>query len=137
MKKELYMEVPVLEVLRKLTEPLQTVDGREILNPVPLQEYMDKRPPTLAEQIKRVVRSEKWKEMAERQGFGSFQDEDDFEDENDEEPLSGYEVKEMKEDFRQQTPDPVPNDSSDKGQASQDPPGEKISDEGDPKPSAK
>lgn len=86
-----------MEELTALTEALLDDDGKEILNPMPLEVKEDLgRPPTLKEQICRILKGERMKALLEQQGYESFEEADDFDvPDEPEEPISGYEVKDM------------------------------------------
>lgn len=79
-----------------------TKDGKELLNPVPLNENIHlERPPSLKEQIQRVIR-EGISPLAEEHGEESFEEFNDFDIDDGfevDEPLSGYEVQELQEEF--------------------------------------
>lgn len=62
-------------------------DSRPISLPVGIG-----RPPTLAEQVARLVRSEDFRKAAEAQGFETFEEADDFDvDDDPRDPLTPYE----------------------------------------------
>lgn len=92
MKKELLVEVPVIEELRKLSSSRMLEDGREVLNPEQLYLPLNERPFTMIEQIRRVLRQELSKNAL-NQGFESFEEADDFDVDEDEMVISSnYEV---------------------------------------------
>lgn len=69
--------------------------GREIPDPTPMQPPVGyKRAPTLAEQIRAMVRSEKLRQEVEAAGAESFEEADDFEvgDDFEQERTSPYEA---------------------------------------------
>lgn len=68
--------------------------GREIPDPTPMEVPHDwKRPLSLHEEIRRFVRSE-LSRQAEAQGEESFEEADDFDVDEDPDPLSPYEIPE-------------------------------------------
>lgn len=73
------------------------VDGKEVLDSTPVEVPLHwKRPPSLRDQIKQYVRSE-LSSQASEEGFDSFEEADDFEVDEDPDPLSAYELKEAQE----------------------------------------
>lgn len=67
-------------------------NGHEILDPTPMAIPIGfKRPETLAEQIKRMVRSERLAQEAEAQGYETWEEADDFDVDDDFDPSSPYE----------------------------------------------
>lgn len=87
------------------------------------------RPPTLQEQMLRIIRSEQWRAHMEASGQETFEDADDFDVGDDYDPRSPYEqnfdhdlninalseaVKRPKAAFKEQTPKATPK-PSDKG----------------------
>lgn len=70
-------------------------DGRQVCDPTPVEVPLNvKRPPTMEEMIQRQVRVELSRAM-DAQGFETFEEADDFEIDEDPDPLSGYEIVEM------------------------------------------
>lgn len=66
--------------------------GRELPDPTPMAPPLGYKPrPSLAEQIRAMVRSEHLKQAAEAAGAESFEDADDFEVGEDYDPTSPYE----------------------------------------------
>lgn len=129
MKKELLIDVPVYEELVKLSSPKQLKDGREVLNPEPMYLPINERPPTLLEQIKRVLRTE-LSRNARNEGYESFEDADDFGEEDEEILRTPYEMSEMQEEFNiksepdideQSNPDQSSPGSKDPGKKESDP----------------
>lgn len=73
------------------------VDGKEVLDSTPLEIPLSwKRPPSLRDQIKQFVRSE-LSNRASEEGFDTFEEADDFDVDEDPDPLSAYELKEARE----------------------------------------
>lgn len=70
--------------------------GKEVPDPVPLEMPVGyETPPTMEEMIQQYVRQE-LSVQAQEQGFGTFEEEDDFEIEDPEEiSMSGFEVDEF------------------------------------------
>lgn len=66
----------------------------EVPCPVPEEIVVSKRPPSLKEQMQRLIRTELSAQMS-NQGMETFEESDDFEIEDDGDPLSGYEVYDM------------------------------------------
>lgn len=76
----------------KLEAKGQTVDGHEILNPVPLAPPLGYKPvPHLIDQIKEAVRSEMFRRDMEDAGVETFEEADDFDIPDDPFPFSQYE----------------------------------------------
>lgn len=74
--------------------------GEELPDDTPIElPIRFKRPPTLQEQIKAMVRSE-LSQSAKAQGMESFEEADDFEVEDDVEIRSAHELTPMQEEFR-------------------------------------
>ena len=72
-------------------------EGKETLDPVPLELAPGIHPPTMLEQIRRMVTYVS--EEAGSQGYGTFDEEDDFvDDEFPDEPLSGHEIDDLEPD---------------------------------------
>lgn len=66
--------------------------GREILDPNPLEPPIGYNPqPTLVEQMRAMIRGERLRQLAEEEGFESFEEADDFELDADPAPASPYE----------------------------------------------
>lgn len=91
-----------MKITKQLFDHLCTLEsselderGRELPNPKPLVLDLSGRPPTLKEQIKRVLREE-ISQQAMEQGFETWEESHDFdvEDEFDVEPSSAYEIME-------------------------------------------
>lgn len=72
------------------------MSGRhEFPDPTPVEMPLGfRRPPTLQEEIQRIVRIQ-MSQQAQEHGFESFEEADDFEVDDDPDPLSAYEVLEM------------------------------------------
>lgn len=119
--------------------------GREILDSTPMQPPIGyHRTPSLAEQIRNMVRSEKLALEAEAAGAETFEEADDFDVGDDFDPSSPYEtdfdptpVDELRRRQREEeTPDPAPSPEQ-KKKASGDQPDPAIgSGSDDPKPAA-
>lgn len=78
-------------------------EGREILDPTPMEPPVGySRQPSLSEQIREMVRSEKLRQEAEAAGMETFEEADDFDVGDDYDPTSPYEndfdppIEEMK-----------------------------------------
>lgn len=85
------------EELEALVVAVIDEEGREWGNPIPVSVDVTPRPLTIKEQIKRLLRVE-LAARAEAQDAESFEEANDFEvEEEDGEPLSGYEVVDMVE----------------------------------------
>lgn len=70
-----------------------TPDGLEIPDPTPIAPPVGYvKQPSLVEQIRAMVRSEKLRQEAEGMGAGSFEEEDDFDVGDDYDPSSPYEA---------------------------------------------
>lgn len=73
--------------------------GREIPDQEPIEVPLEfKRPPTLQEEIKRYIRVE-MSRAAEEEGLETFEEADDFSDDDDDFPLSQHELTEMQEEM--------------------------------------
>lgn len=98
--KPLYLPADMVDELHLLTRPYLDFDGREVLNPVPMEVPLNFRQPlSLQQQIKRILRNE-FSHHAQLQGFESFEESNDFEVDDsgfDIEPSSKYEL--MEEDY--------------------------------------
>lgn len=72
------------------------MSGRhEYPDPTPVEMPLGfKRPPTLQEEIQRIVRIQ-LSQQAQAEGFETFEEANDFEMDEDPDPLSPYEVSEM------------------------------------------
>lgn len=78
--------------LRAQEKPLDEL-GRELPDPTPLEPPLNYiKTPSLSEQIREMVRSEKLRMEAEAMGFESFEDADDLEMDEDPDPGSPYEI---------------------------------------------
>jgi hypothetical protein len=86
----------VYDELKTLKRAYIDQNGKEVNNPMPLAVDSGlKRPPTLKEQIQRVLRQEV-SAQAHAQGHETFEEAQDFDiGLDDDEPLSGYEVVDM------------------------------------------
>lgn len=100
-------EVPVDKVSRRLALMARSYGDVEKLDqtPVALMETRLRKPPTIRELIQAYVRSEV-SAVAQSEGLGSFEDEDDFElDDEDADLLSEFQKKLMQEEFEEVTLD--------------------------------
>lgn len=91
--KELYEE------LKRLRTSELDAQGRELLNPLPMEIPVTPRPPTLQQRIQRLMRVELSRQAA-MQGYETFDEANDFDVEDDfdvDEPISMHEVKLMME----------------------------------------
>lgn len=71
--------------------------GRELPDDTPVEVPLNwKRPPSMQEMIKQHIRVEMSRQAADS-GFESFEESDDFEVDEDPDPLSQYELREMVE----------------------------------------
>lgn len=96
------------DTLEGLEKAKLTEDGKELLNPVPLNVNInEEKPLTLKEQIARVTRADVINQLKhDAQTIETFEESEDFDIEDSfdtQDPLSGYEVQEMEEEF---LPDP-------------------------------
>ena len=84
-------------------------EGREIMDPTPIAPPIGyKKSPSIAEQIRNMVRSERLRQEVEQQGFETFDEADDFDVGDDFDPKSPYEevfepLPEVNEDDRLMT----------------------------------
>lgn len=107
MTDEIYITPELAKDLTKLTHGMLDKKGREVLNPKPhVLAGGLKRPPTLQEQIQRLVRKNLSDQVA-AQGHETFEEADDFDvqDDFEIEPTSKYEM--MEEEFLQPEPEPT------------------------------
>lgn len=74
------------------------MSGRhEFPDPTPVEMPLGfSRPPTLQEEIQRIIRIQ-MSQQAQAEGFESFEEADDFDVDEDPDPLSPYEVSEMQQ----------------------------------------
>lgn len=80
--------------LRKLSLKRQTVDGAEVPSDVPIAPPVGyKKQPTMVEHIRNMVRSEQLRIAAEAAGAETFEEADDFDIDDDLEPISAYEFE--------------------------------------------
>lgn len=92
------VEMPIVEELRYLRNAM-LLQGKEIFNPEPMYDNLRPERDTIQEQIQRIVKME-LSRNAMNQGYESFDEANDFDvPDEDPEPLSGYEVREMKEEL--------------------------------------
>lgn len=83
-------DVPPANAARRADVRLS--DRGELLNPVPMEPPLGYiKQPSLSEQIRDMVRSERLRQEAEGAGFESFTDADDFDVGDDYDPSSPYE----------------------------------------------
>lgn len=83
------------------------VNGREVLDTTPVEVPLHfRRPPTLQEQIKQFVRGE-FSRSASEDGFDSFEEADDFDIDEDPDPISKYHVFEAVEERPIQAPQEI------------------------------
>lgn len=79
-------------MVHKSNRPWLTAEGREILDPTPMAPPVGyKRHPSLAEQIREMVRSERLAAEAAAAGYETFEEADDFDVDDDVDPNSKYE----------------------------------------------
>nr|QJB19892.1 MAG: hypothetical protein [Microvirus sp.] len=86
------LEVEQFAIQRSAQEGYLDARGRELPSPLPIQPPIGyKKTPSLSEQIRAMVVSEKLRLEAEQAGFESFEDADDFDVGDDYDPRSPYE----------------------------------------------
>lgn len=96
MARRLYLEIPADDELKELIESAILEDGREAPNPTKRFVTVDQRPPTLKEQVERIMANRIIREAIRKQGYETFQESQDFEvDEDINEFGEGYTVSEM------------------------------------------
>lgn len=108
---------------QKLEKPLDGL-GRELPDPTPMEPPLNyKRTPSLNEQIRDMIRSERLRQEVEAQGFETFEEADDFEMAEDPEPWAPYEeqfeptpMQELHRRRRQATADAAAETASPPGQ---------------------
>lgn len=91
----------LLDTLTGLIHAELDSNGRELLNPVPVNTNIDlEKPLSMQEQIERLMRGH-LSMQAQAQGHETFEEANDFDidDEFMNEPLSGYEVQELEEEY--------------------------------------
>lgn len=97
-----------VDKLKELSNSLIGIeDGKEYPNPTKNVLTGISRPPTLKEQIQRVLRNELSRQV-QAQGYETFEESQDFDIEDDAEPLSGYEISEMVEEVPVEKPSEAP-----------------------------
>lgn len=99
----------LFQELNKLTSSYIDKNGHEVCNPKPEEIVIGKRPPSLKEQIQRLVKVE-LSEQAGAQEFETWEEANDFDIEDDGNPLSGLEVQDMidEEPIEIETPETPP-----------------------------
>lgn len=88
--------------------------GREIIDDTPIEVPLKiQKPPSIQEMVKMYIRMDELSQDALRQELETFEEADDFDVDDDDMPLSGYEMQEMQEMFLpdqsevEDTPTPV------------------------------
>lgn len=99
----LTIESMTVERLRKLVRSIIAEDGLEYPNPEPAHVDVTPRPPTLQEQIRRILRTELSDQVA-AQGGETFEEALDFDVDEEPELRSPYEVAEMEDEYPVQPP---------------------------------
>lgn len=90
----IFITPELMKDLTKLTTSYLNEFGEEVNNPKPMAIPSGlKRPPTLQEQIKRVLRTELSRQVSE-QGMETFEEAFDFDVDEDPEPMGKYDVME-------------------------------------------
>lgn len=85
----------LFDKLSELTQSMLDERGFELPNPVPIQKSLKiKRPPTLQEQIRRIIKTD-LSNQAMSQGFETFDQANDFDIDEDPLPTSQYEAQDM------------------------------------------
>lgn len=85
--------MPLDAYLVKLMRKNQTVDGRELPDPVPISPPLGFiEQPSMVDHIRAMVRSEHLRFAAEQAGAETFEESDDFDIPDDDEPLSAYDM---------------------------------------------
>lgn len=116
-KKDPHAPLPGTEVefpayQRSAAETYLDKFGREMPSPLPIAPPLGyRKSPTLAEQIRAMVISEKLKQEAQAAGAETFEEADDFDVDDDFDPTSPYEV-DFDPPLAQQTPSPSPTASA-------------------------
>lgn len=91
--------VPDKSILEQLASAIIGPDGKEYGNPKRLFEVGLRRPLSIKEQIQQLMRVEMSKK-ADEAGFETFDEANDFDvDDDDGDPISPYEVRDMIEEF--------------------------------------
>lgn len=74
--------------------------GQEIPDPTPIEVPLKmQRPPDIHELIARAVRGERVRQRLEQEGFESWEEANDFGEDDEEGPVSKYELTEMQDEF--------------------------------------
>lgn len=94
---KLKVQPELFQEFAKLRRSYIDENGLEVPNPRPNEVSVGLRPPSLMEQIQRLVRINLSQEM-QKQGAETFDEADDFDIPEDEDPISPYVVKDMEED---------------------------------------
>lgn len=128
MARKLVVKIPDGTDLLEMIESFMTPEGKEIPSNAKRFIETSERPPTLKEQVMRIMADSQLRQQFEKHGFESIEDANDFEIEDEpSEPLSGYEIPEMEEETpavidNTQDVVPEPVEDPDAGNASEEPP---------------
>lgn len=82
---QLKIKPELFEILKDLRSAMLDDEGREVLNPLPTVTNTDIRPPSLQEQIQRLVRTELSRQV-QQQGAETFEEANDFDVPDDDIP---------------------------------------------------
>lgn len=105
---QLKVDPTLFEELSKLKRSMLDENGRETPNPRPKDVAIGLRPPSLQEQIQRLIKVELSEQM-QKQGAETFEEANDFEvDDEEGDPLSPYALEDMEPDAPDNLP-PSPN----------------------------
>lgn len=88
-------EVEVMEGLKDLKTALLLDDGRVYPVGEKLFSVAENEPNTLAEQVARIIDNSLFKRGMKNQGYETIEEANDFEMDDIDEPLSGYEIEDM------------------------------------------
>lgn len=94
----------------KLSERCQTLGGLEIPDATPMEPPIGYNPqPSMMDHIRNLVRAEQFRQEMDRAGNDTFEEADDFDVEDDPEPVSAYNVPDDLDPVSPPTPSsPVP-----------------------------
>lgn len=95
-KNKLKIDQKLYSEFAKLTRSMLDEKGHEVPNPKPTDLDVGLRPPSLQEQIQRLVRTELSKQVQD-QGAETFEEANDLDVPEDDDPISPYVIHDMQE----------------------------------------
>lgn len=106
-KNKLKVTPDLFNELKELATSYIDDNYHEVPNPRPEEIIVSKRPPSLQEQIQRLVRTELSNQVA-SQGAETWEEANDFDIPEEIDPISGYEINDMIEEEPIPEPEPEP-----------------------------